>query len=264
MTSPIRARIPIGLCAADADDVCRAVKTWVPAPANDIDWRLCCPFIANASAVSPVSPDWCGLILAISEPDAGMAHWLRADNTRQNGFWSLMPIETIESLRDASMRENFLLRVLTFYRWRRLLASGLNVSALQQFYACHKYLVMSRDISAYRRLGSLLARSATRPLPETADAMIGLMMAALARPQTRAGNANALLHIRGYLKRRLDRGGQSELSGAIERYRLGEIPLSEPLNLLQGYFRVHPDAYIAQQVFLQPDRWAAFFDSDEL
>lgn len=38
----------------------------------------------------------------------------------------------------------------------------------------------------------------------------------------------------------------------IEQYRRGYVPLVVPLTLLKHHFLLHPDHYVAQQVYLQP------------
>jgi len=146
---------------------------------------------------------------------------------------------------DATARE------IVLSRWQQLQRSGITVHSLQTFYAQHKYLVMSRDIDSYRRIGKLLATVAAAELPAVAQQTVEMIIAALQKPATRGGHANVLQHIRGYLKRVLNPGEKAELTQLIEQYRNGEIPLHRPLELLQQHFRAHPDAYIEQQVFMQ-------------
>jgi len=142
-------------------------------------------------------------------------------------------------------------REITLSRWQQLQRSGLTVHSLQTFYARHKYLVMSRDIESYRRIGKMLATVTATELPVVAQQTIEVIMEALQKAPTRGGHTNVLQHIRGYLKRVLNADEKAALTESIERYHSGDIPLSVPLELLQQYFREHPDAYIEQQVFMQ-------------
>ncbi len=64
--------------------------------------------------------------------------------------------------------------------------------------------------------------------------------------------------MRGYLKHRLSGAENSALDEALEWYRLGLVPLRTPLDLLRGYFESYPDAYIGQQVYMQPRLHARF------
>lgn len=150
---------------------------------------------------------------------------------------------------DAAAR-NAIAREITLLHWQQLQRSGITVHSLQTFYAQHKYLVMSCDIHSYRRIGKLLATVTADELPAVAQQSVDMIIAALQKPATRGGHTNVLQHIRGYLKRVLNSSEKAELTQLIEQYRNGEIPLSRPLELLQQYFRAHPDAYIEQQVFM--------------
>ena len=63
---------------------------------------------------------------------------------------------------------------------------------------------------------------------------------------------NALQHIQGYLKDRIDGDDKQELSESIEAYRREEVPLVVPMKLLRHYFRRNPDHYIDRQWYLDP------------
>lgn len=142
-------------------------------------------------------------------------------------------------------------REVVWSHWQQLLRSGITVHSLQTFFAQHKYLVMSRDIDSYRRIGKMLATVTQSELPAVAQQTIEIILIALQKPATRGGHTNVLQHIRGYLKRILTPIEKAELTESIEQYRKGDIPLAEPLTLLREHFQHHPDAYIEQQVFMQ-------------
>ena len=137
-------------------------------------------------------------------------------------------------------------------QWQVLLREGVTLAALQAFHARYKYLVMSRDIQAYRALGALLATADSRAVDTVAPRLFEGIMQALRRPATRGGNANALLHIGGYFKRQLLPEDKYQLLDTVERYRCGEVGFDEPLALLHEYLCWFPNAYIEQQWFLQP------------
>ncbi|MGB5569332.1 MAG: YbgA family protein, partial [Sedimenticolaceae bacterium] len=63
---------------------------------------------------------------------------------------------------------------------------------------------------------------------------------------------NALQHIQGYLKKRIDGGDKQELGESIDAYRRDEVPLVVPMRLLRHYFRRNPDSYIDRQWYLDP------------
>jgi uncharacterized protein YbgA (DUF1722 family) len=77
-------------------------------------------------------------------------------------------------------------------------------------------------------------------------------MDALSRPATRGTHSNVLQHLSGHLKQHLGDAERTELQRLIEQYRTGVIPLVVPLTLLRHHFNRHPDAYVANQDYLQP------------
>ena len=164
----------------------------------------------------------------------------------------LLPLEEDGRLHDDHLRESFVARVFTYSNWLQLNGQGLTHHALAQFYSRHKYLVMSRHVPSYQALGKLLADAKREPLKQLAPQVITVILDALKRPATRHGHANVLEHIRGYLKKSISAAEKSELGAVIAQYRTGIVPLVVPLTLLKHFFRRYPDAYIEQQLFMQP------------
>lgn len=137
-------------------------------------------------------------------------------------------------------------------QWQELLCGGITLAALQAFYARYKYLIMSRDLASYHAIGALLANANKEELPAVAQRLFESIMHALAQPATRSGDVNALLHICGYLKTQLQRDEKIYLLDVIEKYRCGEGELDIPIALLRSHFERFPNAYIEQQLFLNP------------
>jgi uncharacterized protein YbgA (DUF1722 family) len=77
-------------------------------------------------------------------------------------------------------------------------------------------------------------------------------MAALKKCATRRTHTNVLQHLSGYLKCAINAEDKQEVQHLIGQYRLGIVPLVVPLTLLKHHLRLHPDPYLAQQVYLQP------------
>lgn len=163
-----------------------------------------------------------------------------------------LPVEEEGRLNDPVLRENFINRVFVYRDWQRLTDLGLTAARLIDFHARHKYLVMAHSQAAYKRMGRLLSDLPKQALPRIGQEYFSELMSALQRPVNRKGHTNVLQHIMGYLKRNIDSHDKRELGESIERYRQGEIPLVVPITLFRHYFRLHPDPYIARQVYLQP------------
>lgn len=136
-------------------------------------------------------------------------------------------------------------------RWQALRAEGLSAARLIAFHSAHKYLLMAHSVPAYQRLGRLLGNLSVTDLGTLADSYAEGLFAALSRPATRAGHANALQHVGGYFRRQpLSDAQRQQLQAAIAGYRTGQLPLSVPLALLQQLLSAFPDQYLEQQVYL--------------
>jgi uncharacterized protein YbgA (DUF1722 family)/uncharacterized protein YbbK (DUF523 family) len=231
---------------------------------------------AYGERVGHEQDDLCGYILVKGSPSCGLERVKRYSENKEGingqiikgvsqpanavGLFAealiranpLLPLEEDGRLHDDHLRESFVARVFTYFHWRQLNQQGLTHHALAKFYSRHKYLVMSRHVPTYQALGKLLADAKREPLDQLAPQVITLILDALKRPATRQGHANVLEHIRGYLKRRISAEEKSELGAVIEQYRTGIVPLIAPLTLLKHFFRRYPDAYIEQQIFMQP------------
>ena len=163
-----------------------------------------------------------------------------------------LPCEEEGRLNDPMLRENFVNRVYAYRRWQSLRAGGLVAKELIAFHARHKYMVMAHSQAAYQRLGRLLSNLKGVDLERVADAYEAEFMGALKRRVGRKRHVNALQHIQGYLKVRIDGSDKRELAESIESYRREEVPLVVPMKLLRHYFRRNPDNYIDRQWYLDP------------
>ena len=212
------------------------------------------------------NPDLCGYILVKGSPSCGLdrvkvytqegnidghdgmggfARQLQLENPN-------LPLEEDGRLNDAGLRESFICRVYVYHDWQGLLKSGLTPQKLIAFYQRYKYLIMAHQVSAYKRLGPLLADFSQQDLQTLGDKVITIILNALKKPATRRGFTNAMQHIRGYLKHELAPDEKRDIDLAIEQYRSGVVPLVVPMRLMEYQFNRHPNAYIAGQVIMQP------------
>jgi uncharacterized protein YbgA (DUF1722 family)/uncharacterized protein YbbK (DUF523 family) len=164
----------------------------------------------------------------------------------------LVPVEEEGRLGDAVLRENFIERVFAYHRWQCLRTSGLSAKKLIDFHTRHKLLLMAHNEKEYRALGPLVAQSGKLPFATLRDRYISTFMEILRHKATRRRHTNVLLHVFGYLKKKIDAEDKMELVDLIEQYRLGLVPLIVPITLLQHFFRRYPDPYITQQYYLSP------------
>lgn len=164
----------------------------------------------------------------------------------------LLPIEEEGRLNDARLRENFVLRVFVYDEWLRLRAAP-RPRDLVAFHTRHKILLMSQDPARHRVLGRLVARAGGAPeLEALLDEYGAGLMAALARPSSPRRQVNAMQHLAGVVKHRLEPVEKRELGGLIDEYRDGRVPVEVPLTLLRHHLRRSGHAWALEQSYLDP------------
>lgn len=163
-----------------------------------------------------------------------------------------LPVEEEGRLNDPVIRDNFITRIYAYRRWQDLSASSVDAAKLIHFHQIHKLLIMSHNVSAYQRLGRIVANLKQQPLQAIQDLYLNEFTQALKTKANIKKHTNVLQHIAGYLKKEIDADDKQELHSLIMQYNKGLIPLIVPISLLNHFFRKHPNDYIAQQVYLNP------------
>lgn len=222
--------------------------------------------IAFGQQKSQQYDDLCGYIFMKNSPSCGL---FRVKVYQQNGYPAqtpgrglyakaftdnhpLLPVEESGRLCDPLLRENFITRVFAYADWQALLKSGLTHQKLIAFHARYKYCLMAHSPSEYSALGRLLADAGNHDPEVLGDTYFAELMRVLARLASRKTHTNVLMHLQGYLKKKISAREKNELADIIERYRTAQLPLIVPITLLKHHFNNHPDPYIQQQAYLQP------------
>jgi uncharacterized protein YbgA (DUF1722 family)/uncharacterized protein YbbK (DUF523 family) len=164
-----------------------------------------------------------------------------------------LPAEDEERLQDPVLRENFIQRVFAWKRWRDALSLGKTLGGLVAFHTSMKLLLLAHSPVHYREMGRLVAGAASLEKGEPGAShrrYRELFDAALRREATPRKHANVLQHAVGYLRRHLSAVEKEELLSAIERHRLGELPLLVPLTLLKHCVRTYGEPYLLGQAYL--------------
>lgn len=163
-----------------------------------------------------------------------------------------LPIEEEGRLNDPVLRDNFVERVFTWYRWQQLKNSGITPAGLVDFHTRNKLSVMAHNQAAYRRLGQLVADAGKNGFPELCANYEAGLMEAMKRHATRKSHSNVLQHLQGYFSKQLSTADRAELCELIEEYRLGLVPLAAALTLIRHHFLHHPNEWALQQTYLEP------------
>ena len=207
----------------------------------------------------------CGFIFKSKSPSSGMERvkvYNEKGMAEKNGVGlfaralmerlPLLPVEEEGRLQDIQLRENFIVRVFVYRRWRQLQAVGATAGRLVDFQRRHKLLLMAHSPEMARQLGKLVAGAGSRPAAEIFPEYEKLLLTALKQKSTVRKNVNVLQHMFGYFKKQLDDFEKKELLGLIEQYRQNLIPLIVPLTLLKHYIDKFQQPYLFDQYYLDP------------
>ena len=220
---------------------------------------------ADAKVAELASQDLCGYVLKKDSPSCGWervkvydAHSVPAKSGRGLFASALaerlpdLPVEEEGRLSDPRLRENFVERVIGYWRLRGLFGSRWTMGALVRFHTAHKLILMAHSSDAYRQLGRLVAGARAVARDEIARGYTTAFMAALARIATPRRHTNVLKHMVGYFRDRLDAASKAELHATIEDYRRELVPLIVPLTLLRHHVRAQNVTYLRGQLYLEP------------
>jgi len=166
--------------------------------------------------------------------------------------YPLIPVEEEGRLNDAALCENFFERVYAYRRWKNISNADRNVQGLIEFHSRHKFMLMARGSHYYSELGRMVAGTRASDLAERREKYITRFMQVMKLKSHPGRQVNVLQHIMGYLKQALTSEDKRELLSVFEAYRQHQLPLITPVTLLRHHLRVHPQAYVAKQHYLDP------------
>ena len=163
-----------------------------------------------------------------------------------------LPCEEEGRLNDLDLRENFIERVFTLWRFRQAVRASPTLATLMTFHAQNKLLIQSHHETLMREMGrelaGLKARDARAHIPQyEAKLMRALKTLATVRKHT-----NILQHMLGYLREGVDDADRKELAGIIEGYHRELVPLIVPVTMLRHYVLKHGITYLQDQYYLNP------------
>jgi len=164
----------------------------------------------------------------------------------------LLPVEDEGRLHDPKLRDNFIERIFTLKRWRKVLERKVSRGNLVDFHTRHKLLILAHSPRYYQMMGKLVAKGKDLPSKELYQQYQTLLMESLNLKTSAKKNANVLQHMMGYFKEQLPSDEKQELLEVVDFYRKGHIPLIVPITLFNHYVRKHDQPYLKQQVYLNP------------
>jgi uncharacterized protein YbgA (DUF1722 family)/uncharacterized protein YbbK (DUF523 family) len=163
-----------------------------------------------------------------------------------------LPVEEEGRLHDPVLRESFIERLFAYRRLRSLFGARWSRGDLVRFHTAHKLQIMSHSPGAYAGLGRLVGEAKALPRATLRERYEEGFMAALALRATPRRHVNAMHHMLGFFRTRLDAVSKQELLALIEEYRRGLVPLVVPLTLIRHYVRRFDVEYLRGQHYLEP------------
>jgi uncharacterized protein YbbK (DUF523 family)/uncharacterized protein YbgA (DUF1722 family) len=169
----------------------------------------------------------------------------------------LVPMVDERRLGRASVREDFVERLLAAARWRDFARRPARAGDLVAVHAAHKYALLARSPWHYEQLGRLVSSAGRRRLDDLVTEYGVRFAAAYAVPATRARHTSALEHMTSFFTRALTDDERAELTTAIAEYRRGITRLADPLAVIRAHVHRLGVAYLAEQVYLTAPAIAA-------
>ena len=168
------------------------------------------------------------------------------------GHFPALPCEDEGRLNDPDLRENFIERVFTLWRFRRAVRASPTLRTLMTFHAQNKLLIQSHNETLMREMGRELAGLKAGTSGAHIPQYEAKLMRALKTLATVRKHTNILQHMLGFLRDSVDEADRRELAGIIEDYHRGLVPLIVPATMLRHYVVKHSIAYLQDQYYLNP------------
>jgi uncharacterized protein YbgA (DUF1722 family)/uncharacterized protein YbbK (DUF523 family) len=159
-------------------------------------------------------------------------------------------VEDEGRLNDLRLRDHFLTKLWALASFREATAAG--PSALVDFHARNKLLLMAHNQTRMRALGRLVAQAGTAPRDRLVAEYRAGLGAALARPARPGNNVNVLMHALGHVSERVSARERGHFLGMLDSYRAGRLPLGAAQAVAGAWAARFEIPYLAGQTFFAP------------
>ena len=164
----------------------------------------------------------------------------------------IVPTEDEGRLNDPRIRENFIIKVFSFYRLQALFKQKFSLGALVKFHTQQKFLLLAHSRKHYDNLGQLVAKPKSMGIEILKIKYGEIFMKALTFKATPKKNTDVLLHMMGFLKKILSKEEKKDILSVIEDYRKQLLPLIVPVTLIRHHVNKHKIEYLMGQAYINP------------
>lgn len=157
-----------------------------------------------------------------------------------------LPIEEEGRLTNYGIREHFLTKLYTFFRFQDVRDSNAQ-RELVKFHSDNKYLLLSYNQTQLKNLGKIVANHEKKQFKELINDYefhLGLAFAKLPRKNN---YINTFMHIFGYFSEYLNQKEKEFILDRFNKYKEDKIHISVIINLLKTYAIKHEIEYLLDQ-----------------
>jgi len=202
-----------------------------------------------------------GFLLKAKSPSCGVKSTKFYQNNKvigkTSGFFARLaeknfphlPLEDEGRLKDFKIRDHFLTRIFAFAELRELLQDP-SPSKLVSFHTRYKYLLMSYNQSALKKLGQIVASS--NSFQEKLLLYKEYFYKAFQRKTNVRRHVNTLQHIFGHLSKGLTSKEKKHFLELLKKFEKGLVELTTLLELLKSWAIRFKKDYFLFQSYLEP------------
>jgi len=162
------------------------------------------------------------------------------------------PVENEGRLRNFRIRENFYTSLFALARFRKKVGEAGSMSALTDYQARNKFLLMAYDQEKMRDLGRIAANREDAEPEEVIVNYRKLLGRVLSENPSYGAHVNVLQHAFGYFSDELGREEKSLFEDYVEDYRKGKVPLSTIISLVRSWIVRFDQEYLKEQKYFDP------------
>ncbi len=174
------------------------------------------------------------------------------------------PYTAVESegrLKNFRIREHYLTRIFAMSRFRSMERKSA-MRDLVDFHSRNKLLLMAYNQSKLKVLGNLVANREHLKAEEIIPLYRAHFCQAISKTPRYTSNINVLMHAIGYFSKQVTAREKGYFLDSLERYRLGNVPLSAVTSIISSWIVRFEQDYLEQQTFFNPYPEELSFISD--
>lgn len=165
--------------------------------------------------------------------------------------YPFLPIEDEGRLRNARIKEHFLIKLFTLAAFRKVKSEG-SIKDLIKFHTENKYLLMAYSQAELHQLGAIAANKENKPFNELISEYETHLCRALSMPPKYTSSINVLMHSLGHFSDLISSREKAFFFDWIQKYREGKVSLCPAINTIRSWIVRFEDQYLLNQTFFEP------------